>query len=487
VHGNVLVPSLFEAYAFEQLDGDLLPQLVWRNVVSSGGTVFRASLREQCHPIPDWAGHAQDWWIAAAIAQVARIGCVREAVTDYRKHDANLNLGSSGEKLAKLVRSELPFRRHLLSGGHTARVPARALLRGLDLLDDIVRRLMATGDQRAELTPVDDRQRAASGERRALGLAALAAGDDEAAARQFAGALALDPWDVASRRELTALRRRRGWLENAPARGRALGPSPAERPHGARGFAVAADGAELAHDPRLLAAYARHFSAHDDATLAISVAEDGLDALAAAVSRAGLDTPAAPDLLAITSGAPAAADAVLAAQPPQGGAPVWADGDGIAGLRAWQARRAGRPGPLSFALALDAPDPAQAAQFGETRLARELQRHLHRLGHPCAVLTQRDWAGAHDAALDVVVHLRRGAAFPAHPGQANILWALGDEPPADECDRADLVLVESGALAAALAGRTTTAVTSLGDDLVAELLEHARGLQGAAPPAAVAA
>ena len=343
VRGNVLVPSLFEAYRFEQLDGDLLPQLVWRNVVSSGGTVFRASLREQCHPIPLWAGHAQDWWIAAAIAQVARIGCVREAVTDYRKHDANLNLGSSGEKLAKLVRSELPFRRHLLSGSHTARVPAQALLRGLDLLDDIVLRLMAQGDERADLTPVDDGQRAAAAERRALGLAALAAGDDEAAARRFAGALALDPWDTTSRRELSALRRRRGWLENAPARPHALGPSPAERPHEARGFVVAADGAELAHEPRLLAGYARQFSAQDDATLAIRVTEDGLGDLAAAVSLAGLDTPAAPDLLAITSGAPAAADAVLAAQPPRHGAPVWADGQGIAGLRAWQARRpAGR-------------------------------------------------------------------------------------------------------------------------------------------------
>ena len=97
-----------------------------------------------------------------------------------------------------------------------------------------------------------------------------------------------------------------------------------------------------------------------------------------------------------------------------------------------------------------------------------------------------------DAVCDVVVHLRRGVAFPVHPGQANILWALAGEPPADECDRADLVLVESEALAAALRARTTTAVVApLGDDLVAELLQHAQGLQGAAaaaaPPAAVAA
>ena len=98
----------------------------------------------------------------------------------------------------------------------------------------------------------------------------------------------------------------------------------------ARSTLVLADGAELCADPSLLVAYAERVTAAHDATLVITVPEDGqaevLDRLPAAVAAAGLDAADSPDLLALPV-APAlegvvarTAHAVLTAGSPQGAA-----------------------------------------------------------------------------------------------------------------------------------------------------------------------
>ena len=98
---------------------------------------------------------------------------------------------------------------------------------------------------------------------------------------------------------------------------------------GAREHVTLCFGTDLFSDPRLLEAYARHFSASDDATLAIYVPNSDV-ALASSrlmevVARVGLDGPDAPDMIGLPFRATAdertlahAVDAVLSFTPPCG-------------------------------------------------------------------------------------------------------------------------------------------------------------------------
>ena len=82
---------------------------------------------------------------------------------------------------------------------------------------------------------------------------------------------------------------------------------------GARSFTSLAFAAEIVNDPSLLAAYGRHFSADDDATLII-VADADTDELARAVGAAGMDTAQAADLLAVGA-VPRCPDALYSRRP----------------------------------------------------------------------------------------------------------------------------------------------------------------------------
>ena len=106
--GVVVHPSFLQAYAVPVVDGPLLPTLLQRNVVSGGPMMVRASLADRFVPIHEQAAW-EDWWIAFHVAQVAGIGLIREPLYRYRRHATNMNLGSTGEKLQRIVRPRFRF------------------------------------------------------------------------------------------------------------------------------------------------------------------------------------------------------------------------------------------------------------------------------------------------------------------------------------------------------------------------------------------
>lgn len=104
----------------------------------------------------------------------------------------------------------------------------------------------------------------------------------------------------------------------------------AARLEGTHGFVTLCFAADVLAEPSLLAAYARHFSARDDATLVIYApnADAGVagEMLGALVSSLGLDSLDSPDMLALPyperapdeASIAAAVDSVLALRPPWG-------------------------------------------------------------------------------------------------------------------------------------------------------------------------
>jgi len=338
--GRVLAESLFADRGMTEVEGDLLGVLMRRNMVTTT-LMVRGSLRERFHPIPSW-GRAQDWWIALRVAEVAEIGCLHDPVADYRQHATNMNNGRKGRDRAQLLRRELPLRRWLLTHAPEGRLGGDDLSAALATFETVVESASEQlGLSRRELVPVD---RALAEERLAEGRAADA--PDEAA-RHLVAALAHDPWNAVARRELVAAGRRGGWIAAPGAAGTTAADTVVvERPRieGARAFVTLADAAELGERPELLAAYARVFSATDDATLVIRLGSDpeALDALEAAVAAAGLDGEDAADLLAVPADAMSLAalapsvDAVLSTVLPEGplAALPCAGADGVAALAA---------------------------------------------------------------------------------------------------------------------------------------------------------
>ena len=125
---RVLHPSFFGAFGVTPLEGRPLGSLLVKgNFATASSIMFRASLKEHCHPIPesaaweDWyialkiASVAEiDWWLAARAAQFAELAYVRSQRTVYRLHGENVTLGARGDQEAREQRKFTAFRRHFL-------------------------------------------------------------------------------------------------------------------------------------------------------------------------------------------------------------------------------------------------------------------------------------------------------------------------------------------------------------------------------------
>jgi glycosyltransferase involved in cell wall biosynthesis len=147
--------------------------------------------------------------------------------------------------------------------------------------------------------------------------------------------------------------------------------------------------------------------------------------------------------------------------------------------------RAARPagaGPegLRFVLTIAAPSGKVARRWGDLHLAEGLASSLVRQGHRARVQTFDHVDDPAGRASDVHVVVRGLRAVRRTPGQAHVLWIIS-HPEAvrdQELHDADLVLVASARLAAALAGRTATPVRTL-----LQATDHRRFSPGPVDPA----
>jgi glycosyltransferase involved in cell wall biosynthesis len=303
--GNTVHPSFLRAYQVPAAAAPIMPMLLQRNVVSGGPMMVRASLVPTFHPIPEDSAAWEDWWIAFHVAQVAEIGLIDEPLYLYRSHGENMNLGASGEKLRRLVRAEIPFRRYMLTTVSPASVAPDALMAGQQaMMRAAAYAAEGLGQALQDVVPVDEAQRAASIECVESAEGHRVAGNLALAAYELVVALAHDPWNPVARERLVGLTAPQTAAEGS------------EPELAVRAFAVVAFADELVGDPRLLQAFGRAFGADDDATLVIYApgadeAESGAR-IAEAVERAGMGGADAPDMLALMAPADEAAAQTLA-------------------------------------------------------------------------------------------------------------------------------------------------------------------------------
>jgi glycosyltransferase involved in cell wall biosynthesis len=290
--GRQLHPSLWRTANLTQVRGRCFGALLHKNVISGGAMMFRSSLKPEFHPIPDSAAW-EDWYISLKIAAVAEIDYLPQAVYRYRYHGQNMNLGAKGDKLAGLLRTELVFRRTLLSELEPGLVTVPELMGGWAALNGCVSGLaQLTGESIEALIQVTDEQRARS--------RALLQGDPDTFG--LVNALALDPWNTEAQAMLT----------------QALAPPPDL--DGVRSFATLAFARELVAAPEMLTAYAGCISGADQATLVVAGTGDEIEALGVALDAAGLADENGPDMLAVepSHGLARAVRAVYSREPQQG-------------------------------------------------------------------------------------------------------------------------------------------------------------------------
>ncbi len=194
--GIIVHPSFLGAFGVPAVDGHILPLLLQRNVVSGGPSMVRASLLDRFFPIVEHVAAWEDWWIAFHVAQVARIGLIREPLYRYRRHGDNMNLGSQGTKLQQIVRAELPFRRYMLTSMAPGAVTPGELLAGYNALIQLARHVSRELDEPIELVlPVGPEREAAARGRIASADRHAARGAVELAACDLVAALAHNPMD----------------------------------------------------------------------------------------------------------------------------------------------------------------------------------------------------------------------------------------------------------------------------------------------------
>jgi hypothetical protein len=288
--GRLMKPSIWQAGKLTPVRGRPIGALLQRNVVSGGTIMFRASLKEHVHPIPDSAAW-EDWYIAVKVAEVADIDYIDEPLYLYRYHGKNMNMGAKGDKLVYILREELKFRRSLLAGLAPGLVTVDELMAGWQAFNGNATMLaQMTSEPLEELLPVSDAQRA----RASAAVAAARGEDDERAALLLVNALAEDPWNPEAQAALAEALQLEPDAEQEPT------PRPAPGSvAGARAFATLAFADELTGTPGMLAGYAECFNGSDDATLVVLGDPGEIAELGDALEAAGLDGEDGPDMLAL--------------------------------------------------------------------------------------------------------------------------------------------------------------------------------------------
>jgi len=207
--GRILARSWLAEAAQTPFRGRVAAHLLRSNFVIAPSLMFRAALRDRVCPIPSFFP-AQDWYIAARVAEVADVDFVPAVVARYRRHGANMSHGKdTPADIAKLFRRDIGMRRWMLANLRADGLTVEDLASGYDYFWQTLQFAARAENTRPESlveVSAEDHDRAA--DELAAGRSALARADFVTAAGHFLAALAGDPFDVRARDGLDHTRRR---------------------------------------------------------------------------------------------------------------------------------------------------------------------------------------------------------------------------------------------------------------------------------------
>jgi hypothetical protein len=289
-HGTVVKPSFWEDKGVHPFDGRCAASLVTTgNTATTSSVLVRASLKDAFFPIPDEVPYG-DWWVAFRTAAVAELAYLREPLTGYRFHGANLTLDVGGDALVRELRKEHLFRRVALADLAPGVLNVIEIVRAYAALEASAHTVRRVGGSAfAELPAgVPEEARAEVG--------AAEGAEPLAALRHLLRALACDPWSEEARTRFVAA-------------ASALADQPLAREAAPAGdedvFLALSFLDELVETPDLLADYARVFQGRPETRLVVLAPgqdEDELgQALAPIVAALGLDRDGSADIVVVTA------------------------------------------------------------------------------------------------------------------------------------------------------------------------------------------
>jgi glycosyltransferase involved in cell wall biosynthesis/SAM-dependent methyltransferase len=208
--GRMIAPSWLQEQSQLPFRGRVASHLLRSNFVMAPSLMVRGELvRERICPIPSFFP-AQDWFIAARVAEVAEIDFVPAVVALYRRHGNNMSHGMHGPaEVAALWRRDIGMRRWMLANLRADELSVEDLADGFSYLMKTLSFVASVqGEAIESLLSVSeaDRERAAS--ELGAGRTALAGAEFVAAAGHFVAALAADPFDTEAQHGLDGAQRR---------------------------------------------------------------------------------------------------------------------------------------------------------------------------------------------------------------------------------------------------------------------------------------
>ncbi len=195
-HGRTLAKSWLHDAAQVPFRGQVAAQLLRSNFVMAPSLMARAELLHRFCPIPAWFP-AQDWYIAARVAEVAEIDFVPAVVARYRRHGANMSHGKDSPRdVAALLHRDVGMRRWMLANLRAPHLTVEELNEAYTYFSQTLLYVARVEGTSAEaLIDVSEEDRASADREIHAGRSALAAGDFLGAAGHFVAGLAADPLD----------------------------------------------------------------------------------------------------------------------------------------------------------------------------------------------------------------------------------------------------------------------------------------------------
>jgi glycosyltransferase involved in cell wall biosynthesis/SAM-dependent methyltransferase len=207
--GRTLARSWLAEAAQTPFRGRVAAHLLRSNFVIAPSLMFRSRFRDRVCPIPSFFP-AQDWYIAARVADVAEVDFVPAVVARYRRHGANMSHGKDTQAdIAKLFRRDLGMRRWMLANLRSSELTVEDLADAYEYLRQTLLFVARAEEVRPEsVVEVTAADRERAGHQLTAGRIALEEADFVTAAGHFLAALAGDPFNVRARDGLDHARRR---------------------------------------------------------------------------------------------------------------------------------------------------------------------------------------------------------------------------------------------------------------------------------------
>ena len=168
--GRTLARSWLTEAAQTPFRGRVVAHLLRSNFVIAPSLMFRAAFRDRVCPIPSFFP-AQDWYIAARVADVAEVDFVPAVVARYRRHGGNMSNGKDTQTdIARLFRRDVGMRRWMLANLRSSELTVEDLADAYEYFWQTLLFVAHTEDVRiesvVEVTAADRRARGSRADRR---------------------------------------------------------------------------------------------------------------------------------------------------------------------------------------------------------------------------------------------------------------------------------------------------------------------------------